>query len=85
MNIPAYYSISQGQIIAAIAIVFLVVLVIVALMFLIYYFVTRAAVRNGIDRSQLAAFIRQVKLTEMQTKYMEQQQSADQTGEHPRQ
>lgn len=60
--------------IAVAIIAFVSFVVIFALALLIQYFVMRAAVRGGIDRSQLAAFIRQAKLAELQEKYKESRQ-----------
>ena len=60
----------------AVAIIAFVIFVIVfALALLIQYLVMRAAVRGGIDRSQLAAFIRQAKLAEVQEEYKEIEQN----------
>ena len=57
---------------AVVILLLVLVLLVVALALVLQFLVVRAAVRSGIDRSNLAAFIRQIKLAELQEKYEEQ-------------
>ena len=49
-------------------------IIIICLALVIQYFLIKAAVRNGIDSSQLSQFIRQVKLAELQEKYAQREE-----------
>ena len=65
---------------AAVTILLLVLAALVFVLFLaILYLVVRAAVRSGVDRSELSVFLRQMKLAEFQAKY--EDKSADRKEE----
>lgn len=69
---------------AAVAVIaFLLIAVVMALALLIQFLIMRAAVKSGIDRSQLAAFLRQAKLAELQAREQAEQQ-AEQSAQRAR-
>ena len=54
---------------ALVILLLVLVVMVVALVLALLYLVVRAAVRSGIDHSDLAAFLRQIKLAELQSRY----------------